>query len=190
MTTSLRWTTTALEGLPDPLDDTRYEIVDGELYVSTQPSLEHQFACSAACSELRSWSARAGRGFAFFAPGVILVGDDNVAPDVVWVSKERYRTARGADGKLHELPELIVEVLSPGASNERRDRDVKLGLYSRRGVAEYWIVDCAARQVEVYRRDGDALRLVATPGAEDQLRTDLLPGFVLPVGQLFLPDID
>ena len=188
--TTFRWTTADLELFPDPLDDTRYEIIDGELYVSTQPSLGHQFACSEACAELRSWSRRTGRGFAFFAPGVILIDDDNVAPDVVWVSKERFRTARGADGKLHELPELVMEVLSPGTSNERRDRDVKLNLYSRRGVEEYWIVDCAARLVDVYRRDGDALRIVATLGAEDELRTDLLPGFVLPVGQLFLPDTD
>lgn len=185
--TTFRWTTADLELFPDPLDDTRYEIVNGELYVSTQPSLEHQFACAQACGALGAWSARTGRGFAFFAPGVILVDDDNVAPDVVWISKERYRTARGADGKLHELPELVVEVLSPGASNERRDREVKLGLYSRRDVAEYWIVDCAAREVEVYRRDGDALRLVATLGADDELRSHLLPGFGLPVSQLFFP---
>jgi Uma2 family endonuclease len=186
--TTFRWTTADLELFPDPIDDTRYEIIDGELYVSTQPSLEHQFACSAACAELRSWSTRTGRGFAFSAPGIILVEDDNVAPDVIWISTERFRAARGTDGKLHELPELVVEVLSPGASNERRDRDVKLKLYSRRSVMEYWIVDCAARQVEVYGRDGGALRLLATLGAEGELRTNLLPGFVLPVGQLFLPE--
>ena len=188
--TTYRWTTADLELFPDPLDDTRYEIIDGVLYVSKQPSLEHQFARGEACAALGFWSARTGRGFAFSAPGIILVEDDNVAPDVVWISKERYRTARGADSKLHELPEQVVEVLSPGASNERRDRDIKLGLYSRRGVEEYWIVDCAAHQLEVYRRDGDALRRVATLGAEDELRTDLLPGFVLSVGQLFLPEID
>lgn len=188
--TTHRWTTADLEALPDPSDDTRYEIIDGELFVSTQPSLEHQFACSAACAELRSWSTRTGRGFTFFAPGIILVEDDNVAPDVIWISNERFRAARGADSKLHEMPELIVEVLSPGASNVRRDREIKLQLYSRRGVSEYWIVDCAARRVEVYRRDGDALRLADTLGAEDELRTDLLPGFILPIGQLFLPDTD
>ena len=188
--TTFRWTTADLELFPEPLDDTRYEIIDGELYVSTQPSLEHQHACGQAYAALGSWSARTERGLAFFAPGVILIEDDNVAPDVVWISKERYRTARGADGKLHELPELVVEVLSPGSSNERRDRDVKLGLYSRRNVAEYWIVDCTVRQVDVYRRGGDALRLVTTLGAEDEQRTDLLPGFVLPIGQLFLPDTD
>src|SRR5436190_22428576 len=155
--TSLRMTTADLDVFPDPLDDTRYEIIDGELYVARQPSLEHQYASDEACAALRTWSARAGRGFAFSAPGIIFAEDDNVAPDVIWIGRERLRTARGDDDKLHEAPELIVEVLSPGASNQRRDRDLKLKLYSRRGVREYWIVDCAARVVSVYRRRGGAL---------------------------------
>lgn len=39
----LRWTSADLEVLPD--DGKRYEIIDGELYVSTQPHWQHQFAC-------------------------------------------------------------------------------------------------------------------------------------------------
>jgi Uma2 family endonuclease len=185
--TTLRMTTADLEVLPDPLDDTRYEIIDGELYVAKQPSLEHQYASDEACAALRSWSTRTGRGFAFSAPGIIFADDDNVAPDVIWISKERLRTARGDDGKLHAAPELVVEVLSPGAYNEQRDRDLKLKLYSRRGVEEYWIVDCAARQVGVYRRDAGELRPVVTLAADEELRSPLLPGFSLPVNQLFFP---
>lgn len=41
------------------------------------------------------------------------------------------------DGKLHSAPELVVEVLSPGAEDEGLDREVKLKLYSRRNVKEY-----------------------------------------------------
>src|SRR3954464_12608884 len=160
--TSLRMTTADLDVFPDPLDDTRYEIIDGELYVSQQPSLEHQFASDAACAALRSWSEQTGRGFAFSAPGVIFAQDDNAAPDVVWIGKERLREALSDDGKLHKAPELVVEVLSPGAQNETRDREVKLKLYSRRGVEEYWIVDWQRRQIEVFRRVDTALQLVTT----------------------------
>jgi Uma2 family endonuclease len=185
--TTLRFTSADLDLLPDPLADTRYELIDGELYVSTQPSLEHQYAATKACNALTSWSERTGRGFAFFAPGVIFAEHDNVAPDVVWISTARLRTVRGEDGKLHQAPELVVEVLSPGLSNERRDRDLKLKLYSRRGVDEYWIVDCAARQVGVYRRAEGDLRVVATLGADNALHSPLLPGFSLHVTQLFFP---
>ncbi|MBI3971477.1 MAG: Uma2 family endonuclease [Chloroflexi bacterium] len=188
MATSLRWTTADLEGFPDPLDDTRYEIIDGELYVSRQPDLGHQHVCIQVSTALQSWSTVTGRGFAYQAPGVIFAEDDNVAPDVVWISRERLRTALKEDGMLHEAPELIVEVLSPGAANETRDRDAKLKLYSRRSVEEYWIVDWQNRQVEVYRRDGPALRLVTTLDEHGHLESPLLPGFSVLVGKLFFPE--
>jgi len=183
--TTLRFTTKDLEALPDPLDDTRYEIIDGELYVSKQPSLEHQFASDSACAALRSWSADTGQGCAFSAPGVIFAEDDNVAPDVVWLSNERLRRAMGDDGKLHQAPELMIEVLSPGTSNQQRDRDIKLKLYSRRGVEEYWLLDYEERIVHLYRRDGEALRLAATLTADDTLQSPLLPDFSQRVGDLF-----
>jgi Uma2 family endonuclease len=142
MSTTLRWTTADLELFPDPLDDTRYEIIDGELFVSKQPSVEHQYTCNVehqytcnkVAKELTVWSEATGAGIVLPAPGIIFAEDDNVAPDVVWVSMECLSRILGADGKLHAAPELIVEVLSPGASNESRDRDAKLRLYLRQGV--------------------------------------------------------
>jgi len=187
LTFSVRWTTADLEALPDPLDDTRYEIIDGELYVAKQPSLEHQYACGELYAALRAWSEQTGKGLAVLAPGIIFAEDDNVAPDVVWISHERLRTALGADRKLHEAPELVVEVLSPGASNERRDRDAKLKLYARRGVDEYWLVDWQRRRVELFRRVGPAFQLAAALTSDDQLQSPLLPGFAHPVGRIFFP---
>jgi Uma2 family endonuclease len=184
----VRWTTADLEALPDPLDDTRYEIIDGELYVAKQPSLEHQYACGELYAALRAWSEQTRLGLALFAPGLIFAEDDNVAPDVVWISRQRLRAALGTDGKLHEPPELVIEVLSPGASNARRDRDAKLKLYARRAVDEYWLVDWQGRRVELYRRDGLAFRLVATLAEDDRLQSPLLPGFAHVVGGLFFPE--
>jgi Uma2 family endonuclease len=80
---------------------------------------------------------------------------------------------------------LVVEVLSPGGANERRDRDVKLKLYSRRGVLEYWVVDWRPQEIEVYRRKQLALRLIATLYPTDTLTSPLLPGFVCQVATLF-----
>jgi Uma2 family endonuclease len=121
------------------------------------------------------------------APGLIFADDDNAAPDVIWVSDERYRSEVRADSKLHGPPELVVEVLSPGSDNERRDFVAKLGLYSRRGVDEYWILDWRQRRALVHRRVGDALEHVATLGAEDRLESPLLPGFSCVVDDLFPP---
>ena len=116
---------------------------------------------------------------------MIFADDADVAPDVVWISHTRRATALGPDGHLHAAPEVVVEVLSPGSLNERRDREAKLKLYSRRGVLEYWIVDWRMRQIEVYRREQLALHLVATLHPTDTLTSPLLPGFACEVATLF-----
>ena len=106
-------------------------------------------------------------------------------PDVVWASKERLALLLDDAGHLTAAPELIVEVLSLGTDNERRDREVKLKLYSSRGVREYWIADWRKQQVEVYRREGATLVLVATLFSDDELTSPLLPGFSCSLGQIF-----
>jgi Uma2 family endonuclease len=183
MNTAQRWTSADLAVLPD--DGKRYEIIDGELYMSRQPHWHHQRACGKIFAALEAWSVQTGAGEANLAPGVIFAEDDDVAPDVVWISHARRTTALGPNGHLHTAPELVVEVLSPGTTNERRDREAKLKLYSRRGVLEYWIVDWRVQQVEVYRRKELALRLVATLHPTDTLTSPLLPGFACEVVTLF-----
>jgi Uma2 family endonuclease len=185
-----RYTLADIEGVAQPWDDTRYEIIDGELFVSTQPSPEHQYAAGQVTIELGTWSRQTRLGVALPAPGLIFADDDNAAPDVVWLSWQRLRAVRGEDGKLHGPPELVVEVLSPGAENERRDRDAKLKLYSRRGVDEYWILDTHRRRMEVFRRqqsDADVLRLAAVVREDDVIDSPLLPGFGVRLGELFFP---
>src|SRR5205085_6693914 len=85
--------------------------------------------------------------------GVIFARDEAVAPDVVWVGADRLHSVLWDDGKLHAAPDLMVEVLSPGQANEERDRELKLDVYSRRGVREYWIASWQAHTVELYRRE-------------------------------------
>jgi Uma2 family endonuclease len=153
--------------------------------VSRQPGYHHQYACTQLSGALVAWSNQTQVGVTLQAPGVIFAADDDVAPDVVWISRERLAVALDRAGHIHTAPELVVEVLSPGNANERRDRDVKLKLYSRRGVNEYWIVDWQQRKVEVYQRRDLALHLAATLHATDTLTSPLLPGFACPVVTLF-----
>lgn len=188
MQTTRRWTIADLEELPDPIDDTRYEIIDGDLFVAHQPSLEHQYTAMRLSTALDVWSEKARLGMTLPAPGVIFADDDNVAPDVVWISYARLRQAAGADGKLHAAPELMIEVLSPGPDNVRRDREAKLNLYARRGVDEYWLVDPLQKLVEQYRQEGAGLHLVCTLGVKDRLESPLLPEFAHSVSSIFFPE--
>jgi Uma2 family endonuclease len=183
MEPALVWTTDDLEALPD--NGTRYEIIGGELHMAKQPDWHHQFVCIRLTRFLDEWNEQSGKGVVNQAPGIIFADDDNVAPDVVWVSHERLAVALGEDGKLHAAPEIVVEVRSPGQANAERDSETKRKLYSRRGVQEYWVIDWRLRQVEQYQRQHAVLTLVATLFADDMLASPLLPGFACRVGRLF-----
>jgi Uma2 family endonuclease len=182
MSTELRFTTRDVELLAE--DGKRYEIIDGELYVSAQPHWRHQRASGRFFAALDAWCEATEAGLTIEAPGVIFAEDEAVAPDIVWISRERVDRVVGEDGKLHLAPDLIVEILSPGTKNEERDRDAKLKLYSRRGVREYWIADWREVSVQVYRRVNATLRLVATFTPNDLLTSPMLPGFSSPVRPL------
>ncbi|MBE9067536.1 Uma2 family endonuclease [Leptolyngbya cf. ectocarpi LEGE 11479] len=180
----MRWTTTDLQLLPE--SSNRYEIIDGELLVTRSPHWGHQKACGNAYAELRDWSVETSLGEAVQAPGVIFSDADNVIPDVVWISKARLATSLDESGHLTVAPELIVEVLSSGVDNERRDRETKLKLYTSRGVQDYWILDWRLKQIEVYRRQSGLLQLESTLFPGDTLSSPLLPSFACDVERLFL----
>ncbi|HEX5418063.1 MAG TPA: Uma2 family endonuclease [Chloroflexota bacterium] len=184
MVKSLRWTIEDLEVMPE--DGKLREIIDGELYVSTQPHFNHQLVSSRLIAALTSWNEHLQPfGAVVNSPGLIFSRYDAVAPDIVWISKERLQRVLDDRGHLRAAPQLVVEVLSPGGQNKKRDREAKLTLYSRDGVDEYWIVDWRERVIDVYRREPDELRLVARLANRDPLESPNLPGFTLAVGALF-----
>ena len=177
-----------LEHLPK-YEGYRYEIIDGELHVSSQPHWQHQGTSDEIVIALGTWDPTRSHGRLISAPGIIFASDQAVAPDLVWISRERLPHVVGDDGKLHAAPDLVVEILSPGHDNEKRDQEIKLKLYSRQGVREYWIVDWRAQTVAIYRRENAVLQLAATLAAEDTLTSPLLPGFARPVHKLCAPGI-
>ena len=182
-TEKVRWTSADLELLPD--NGNRYEIIEGELVITGMPQWKHQEVTNNVCVELTIWSRQTGLGEAATNPGVVFTDTDEVIPDVVWVSYERLAQILDESGHLAGAPELVVEVMSPGEENERRDRQSKLKLYSVQGVREYWIFDRLQQKVEVYLRENGVLKLAMTLFKEDNLTSPLLPGFSVSVAALF-----
>lgn len=183
-TDKIRWTISDLEVLAAD-EWKRYEIIDGELFVSRAPHIRHQDSGGNIYLELQVWSRKSGLGKALFTPGIIFSDADNVIPDVVWISNQRLEQLVDDEGHLTGAPELIVEVLSAGNTNERRDKEAKLKLYSIKGVKEYWIVDWRLQQIEVYRRENAQLVLVATLMEDDEITSPILPGFSCNIQQFF-----
>jgi hypothetical protein len=80
MSTVPRHTVADLELLPETLDDTRYELIDGELHVSRQPDWQHQFSANRIARFLDTWDDQTGLGVTLPAPGVVFAVEDAAAP--------------------------------------------------------------------------------------------------------------
>lgn len=185
-TSKVRWTIHDLEGFPD--NGNRYEIIDGELFVTRAPHFDHQDISGAIYAALRAWSQQSRLGKAVTAPGVIFSESDAVIPDVIWVSQQRLATVLDESGHLTAAPELAVEVLSSSPQDKKRDRETKLKLYSAYGVLEYWIVDREQKMIEVYRREEGQLQRALSLYVNDVLTSPLLPQFACPAQSIF--DLD
>ncbi len=185
VTTTHKWTTRDLDVMPDQDGWKRLEIIDGELYVTRAPHINHQGAGGNIHFELEAWSRKTKLGKPFQTPGVIFTPTDAVIPDVVWVSQARLNNCIDDAGHFTAAPELIVEILSPGDRNHQRDKEFKLKLYSQHGVQEYWIVNWQIKTIDIYRHQEGALHFVGTLLESDSLTSPLLPGFSSAIGPLF-----
>jgi Uma2 family endonuclease len=168
--------------LPD--DGKRYELHEGELLVSSVPSLFHQRIVTNSVLELGLYLRQNPVGQVVTTPGVIFDPFEAFIPDLVYISHERLAQIEHG-GRLHGAPELIVEILSPGNDNRRRDEVIKRQTYGKFGVDEYWIVDGEARMIAQFRLHNGVLQPTATFHSDDSMWTSLLPNFTLAVGNIF-----
>ena len=137
-----QWTVEDLGDLPE--DGNRYEVIDGELFVTPAPTYRHQAAIVEMVVRLREYLSQHRVGAVLAAPADVEFSSTRlVQPDVLVVPlKDGKRPKDFADA---ERLLLAVEVLSP--STARVDRVVKRGLFRNEAV-EYWIVDLDARTIE------------------------------------------
>ena len=103
-----------------------------------------------------------------------------VQPDISVVCDRSKIDKHGCKG----APDMVVEILSP--STRRHDRLVKLNLYQRAGVREYWIVDPDTQSVQVFLPDnGGSLRLHEDYGKDDIAKVHVLDGCFIELGKVF-----
>jgi Uma2 family endonuclease len=78
---------------------------------------------------------------------------------------------------------LLIEVADTSLAFDRR---VKLPLYARAAIAEFWIVDVQRRVLEVHRKPaGDGYTETTTYRSGDQLALALAPGIVVELDLVF-----
>lgn len=160
----------------------RYELIGGEIIVSTAPRYIHQLLTMKIASQFLDYLKKNPIGHILTTPGLIFSEYDGVIPDLIFITHERREEILNEeDGKFHGSPEIVIEILSPGRVNARRDLQIKRELYEIFGVPEYWAVKPQQREIEVFR-----LGKGSEVYTENQiLTTSFLPKFKLKIKQLF-----
>jgi len=178
---SLRFTYEDYVLLPE---DRRYEVIDGELYLTPAPTPYHQIVSRRIERLLEDHVERVKLGIVLDAPcDVVLSRFDVLQPDILFVSTDRL----GVIGEKYvtDAPDLVVEVLSPGT--RKRDRVWKAKRYARFGVREMWIADPDKKTIEVLVNTEEGFRRQAAYARDDVLRSSILPGLRVPLTRVFRP---
>ena len=186
MTTALKpraWTYKDYLGFPEggPL---RYEVIDGELYMTPAPNIRHQKISGNLFSMIHLFLSRNPLGEVFSAPCDVVFSTDPlqvVQPDLVFVSASRASIV--TEQNIQGVPDLVVEILSEGTM--LRDRKQKFRLYERFGVPEYWIVDQEENTLSVFRLSEGEYPEPVVLRKEDVLTSTLLPGLSVQLSSVF-----
>ncbi|MDH4154941.1 MAG: Uma2 family endonuclease [Nitrospira sp.] len=167
-----------------PEDGKRHEIIDGDHFMTPSPNTKHQRISGNLFNALTNFLKVRKNGEVFAAPyDVILSDEDIVEPDLLFVSAAR--AAIITEKNIQGPPDLVVEILSAGT--RKTDEVVKRKLYERYGVREYWIVDPELETIKIHRLtdQGYVRAPELTHEAHDSLSSPLLPGFQMPLTDLF-----
>ena len=169
--------------------DEHIEIINGEAFMMATPSRIHQEITGELFRQLANF-LEGKQCKVYSAPfGVRLFEQDGdrpedvdtvVEPDISVVCDRSRLDEHGCKG----APDLVIEVLSP--STQRHDQLVKLNLYQRAGVREYWIVDSENKTVRVMIQAGDGtLRTHEIYRQEDVAKVNALDGCFIELSKVF-----
>ena len=176
-------TVAELDAFPED-DGNRYELIEGELYVSCAPGIPHQRVLFNLIVAFGEYLKANPVGILVPGAGAIFSDYDAVIPDLAFVRHERWNEVVTGE-KFTGALDIVIEIVSPGSENRRRDLSVKRKLYAKYGVAEYWIVDSQNQSILVLRRGERSLEEVDTLTGDDELSSPILPGFQLKTSAAF-----
>jgi Uma2 family endonuclease len=152
-------------------EDTEGELVAGRLVEEEAPDALHEAAVAWLITVVKTWLGT--RGFVLGSELKTLTREKTGRkPDLtIFLSG---RPAPPRRGPIRQPADILVEVVSPSARDERRDRVEKMAEYAAFGVPYYWLLDPALGSFEVFERNADA-NYVKVVGATSG-RVDPVPG--------------
>jgi Uma2 family endonuclease len=168
--------------LDTPNDGKRYEIIDGELYVSAAPTKPHVWLTNAWTYWLTGHVKERDLGEIYHAPVDVKFSDDNIVePDIIFIRKDRLHIFTYAN--VIAPPDLVMEALSPSTRNV--DLRIKFDLYARMGVPEYWVADPLIPRLTIYVLTPQGTYERVVPEGR-RLRSRVLPDLVIDLDAIFV----
>lgn len=136
----------------------RYELIDGQVYMLSSPKVNHQHALSRLYGLFFNWF-NGKKCVPYFSPFDITLNlqrenPDVVQPDLMVICDLEEHMAE--DGYYMGVPALVVEVLSN--SGRSKDLIVKMNLYMRSGIREYWIVNPFNNEISIYLFENNEIK--------------------------------
>ena len=176
------WTYADYLQLPD--NGMRYEVVGGNLYMSPAPRPKHQQISTNLLSALHEYVKKNQLGRVYHAPIDVILTDlaTPIQPDILFIPTKKLDIVR--DVNIKGVPELVIEIISPG--NPAHDRNIKFKLYAQAGVPEYWIVDGEAQMIDVFVLRGKAYAPLGQFGLDHVIFSEVLDGFSLNIADVML----
>jgi Uma2 family endonuclease len=164
-------------------DGHRYEIVNGELIDMGNSGAKHGYVCSVLMIFLGGYVHIQKIGAMFDSSTAFKMKSGNKrSPDISFMAKERLQGLEELpDGFLEGAPDLAVEILSP--SNTVEEIHNKLVEYFENGSRLVWVINPKEKYVLVYRSSQEPDRLLKSVDSLDG--EDIVPGFTLPIAELF-----
>ncbi|MCI0750791.1 MAG: Uma2 family endonuclease [Flammeovirgaceae bacterium] len=150
-------------------EGTLAELIDNTIYMSPSPISKHQLILNEINFQLLQFLKKDNKGVVFIAPFDVYLDETSnaVQPDIVVVLKNNEKII-DPNGHIHGIPDLLVEILSPG--NKDYDLIKKKDLYEKFGVEEYWIVDpdtklalCYELRNKKYAKSGEEIGFIKSP---------------------------
>jgi Uma2 family endonuclease len=166
--------------LPD--DGKRYELMEGELFVSPAPATRHQTVSRRLQFALMNALETPGLAQIFNAPTDLLLAPTTVVqPDLIIIGTGRGSiiTERAVEG----VPDAVVEILSPTSLD--RDQHIKRRLYQQFAIPEYWVVDPEHGMIVVHRIDQGTYGIRARYDRASILESPEFPTLRVPLLDLF-----
>ena len=165
-------------------DALRVEFLNGDIVMTPARSPHHQIIATNLLLLMGHFAMQNGLGLVLPAPlDVVLAKEAQIAqPDLVFIAKARAPklVSRSA---ITGAPDLVLEIISP--STARADRKIKLPLYARHGVAEFWLVDPEDQSVEVFILDGETYRVAGIYLAGDVIKVGRFADAEIAVDSIF-----